>query len=89
MLGEVMLTLERPADPERMLRDAFRLDPGNPRAATELAIAMDGAGRRAAAMALLDRVTSSVPGYEPARSALDAMRNGGSLASHVPPRSVR
>ena len=83
MLGEVMLTLERPADAERLMREAFRLDPGNPLAATELAIAMDGAGRRAAAIALLDRVTSSVPGYEPARSALEMECETGADRRHT------
>jgi cytochrome c-type biogenesis protein CcmH/NrfG len=69
-----MLTLGRPADAEGFLRDALRLDPGDPQVATALAIAMNGVGQRAAAIALLERVIAAVPSFEPARAALGTMR---------------
>ena len=76
LAGQALMTLGRPAEAEPFFREALRLQPGDPQVATGLAIAMNGVGRRAAAIALLERVISSAPDYEPARSALDAMRKG-------------
>jgi tetratricopeptide (TPR) repeat protein len=73
-VGDALVHLDRPADAQWYFRETLRLDPGNSQAATEWAIAMNAIGRRVEAVALLERVTSSAPDYEPARSALAVIR---------------
>jgi tetratricopeptide (TPR) repeat protein len=74
LTGRAMLRIGQTGDAETLFAETQRVAPGDPTVLTELALAMSANGKRAAAMALLQKVTAAVPDFAPARQALQQVQ---------------
>lgn len=71
--GRAMAEIGRMQDAEQYLREAVRLDPGDPQALTRLANVLASLGRRAEAKTYLLRALAIAPGYSAAVQSLEIL----------------